>query len=401
MGPDLNNLSSPQKSIAPPPVEPPSQNVTTSVNEQPSITIQPSPPPLQNRMITFLKETKYKTPIIVGLVIIVGIIIFLATIFIKKGLISGGKNGVNVRSQYIPATPGDYSHFMDDVMNATPLPEDVERGCNSPLAPPGTTPYDNCNYRDAKISITEAQGVMSRIYNVFGVVQIPSDLNLHEEVYKNIHIKWSDNQPISATTMGWLKNAIDILPPYFYQDHPAQAIYSVTLEDLKTPESALAMRGVIAYASGLNIFISKELAEGKSTQYVINQEIATQTLFHEWTHVTQFYNTLQTYTEKYLSSLPGISGVVMRIDPIAKNYAKTAGWVFSNDEFGDGIVATLGTDAESQKQTDYGKTQYVEDMAEAGSYFMLCQNEKISEARIKWWEQTTGTSRNTYCPSKI
>lgn len=329
--------------------------------------------------------------LLVLILVYYGVVAFLTS----KGLVIS-------KSQYEAAihyTPEPVSPFptTPPYVPYTPPPEKV---CNSPLAPAGAGPVSKCNYRDSKISVANAQAVYSRIYKVFGVTQIPSNLAFHEEVYKGIHIKWTDNQPISPTTMAWLKNAIDILPPYFYQDHPVMAIYSATPQDLQTPGVAPEYLGAIAYASGLNIFIVKDLADGKSNQYVVNQYIATQALFHEWTHVTQFYDTLQTFTEDYLS-IPGNASVVMGIDPVTKDYAKTAGWVFQDDQYGDSEYAILGTDAASQKQTDYGKTKYIEDMAEAGSYFMLCKDTIISEARIKWWEQKTGTSRNSYCPSKV
>lgn len=281
-----------------------------------------------------------------------------------------------------------------------PYSAEPEKVCSSPLAPSGTTDFEKCYYRSTKASITEAQAVQNRVAKTFGVIAVPDNLKFQEEVYKGIHIKWTNSQPISSTTMSWLKEAIDVLPPYFYQDHPVTAIISATSEELGntgfTPESL----GAGAYASGLNIFLVKDFAQGSSTQYVVDKPTIIFLLFHEWVHVVQNYETLQTFTEDYLS-IPGNVVVAMPNCPFNKSYAKAAGWVFQDDQYANSTYAILGTDADSQKQSDYGKTKYIEDMAEAGASFMLCKDTLISEGRIKWWEQTTGTSRNSYCPSKI
>lgn len=295
----------------------------------------------------------------------------------------------------------DLTDYEDTpVPSFIPYSPEPEKICNSPLAPQGTTDFEKCYYRNTKASIAEAQAVQNRVAKTFGVIVLPENLKFQEEVYKGIRIRWTNNQPISSQTLSWLKNAIDILPPYFYQDHPVTSIISATSEELGytgfSPESI----GAAAYASGLNIFLVKDTAQGSSIINVVNKSTIIFTLFHEWVHVVQNYETLQTFTEDYLS-IPSNVTVALPNCPFNKSYAKAAGWVFQNDEYANSTYAILGTDANSQKQSDYGKTKYTEDMAEAGASFMLCQDNSISEKRIQWWEQTTGTDRNLYCPSKI
>lgn len=393
-----------------PPTEPLSPTQTTPLTQPiiepiPIGIINPPPQTPEKSVKTiFYQNSKFKKSILIAAIIIAT---FLVINFIG-GRFLPGKSLFNVtRTVYIDesdkVSPYDlYTPFpkYESSPEETPISDVVDYGCHSPLAPSGAGPVSKCNYRNVKASIVEAQTVMNRIYKNFGVTQIPDSLNFQEEIYKGIHIKWTINQPISTTTMAWIKNAIDIMPAYFNIDHPVLAIYSATPEDLQVKGIAPENLGAFAYESGLNIFFTKPFANGTSTQYVVNKEVATQALFHEWVHIIQFYDTLQTFTEKYLS-IPGNASVSTQIDPITKDYAKTVGWVFQSDQYGDSSYAILGTDTEPQKQTDYGKTKYIEDMAEAGSYFMLCQNEKISEARIKWWEQTTGTNRNSYCPSRL
>lgn len=375
-----------------PPTEPVQPNIETAqpvIQTPPVVEVVLPLPDVPQAPEPFYKNRMF---IIIAAVVI---LLILSTIGFFK-LRSGSLSTVpNIYPNWTPYPASSYA--SSTYVPYTPQPEKV---CNSPLAPAGAGPVSRCNYRDVKASVADAQAVMGRIYKNFGVSQIPDGLNFHEEIYKGIHIKWTDNQPVSATTMVWIKNAVDIMPSYFYIDHPVQAIYSATPEDLQVKGVAPEYLGAFAYASGLNIFLTKDFAQGSSTQYVVNKSVAIQALFHEWVHIIQMYDTLQTFTENYLS-IPGNATVAQPIDPLTKDYAKTAGWVFQSDQYGDSEFATLGTDAASQKQSDYGKTKYVEDMAEAGSYFMLCQNDNISEARIKWWEGTTATSRNSYCPSKI
>lgn len=368
----------------------------------PIVTINTPPPiPEEPGKTRFYQNPKFKKSIIIAGIII---ITFLLINFIG-GRLFPGKSLLNItRTVYIDesnqVSPYDlYTPFpkYEELPEGTPYSDIIDNGCHSPLAPAGVGLFDMCSYRDEKISIAEAQSVLNDIAPGYGIVLVPETLKFsHEENYKGITIKWTDSQPISNNTLSWIKSAIDILPPYFYQDHPVQAIISASASDLgqkHSPES----EGAALYQSGLNIFLTSEYAKGSSTTYVVNKEVLVQGLFHEWVHVVQNYEILQTFTVKYLF-IPGNASVVMGMSPFNISYAKAAGWIFQGGDFG---YATLGTDADAQKQTDYGKTKYVEDMAEAGSYFMLCQNDKISEARIKWWEQTTGTNRNSYCPSKL
>lgn len=386
-------------SLPPTQITPPIQPVIEST---PIVTINTPPQiPEEPGKTRFYQNSKFKKSVLIAAIIIV---IFLVINFIG-GKLFPGKSLINItRTVYVDQTdkvsPYDlYTPFPKYTMppDATPIPDVFDNGCHSPLAPPGVGAFDMCSYRNQKISITEAQSILKDIAPGYGIVLVPPTLKFgHIENYKGITIEWTDNQPISTNTLSWIKSALDILPPYFYQDHPVQAIISASANDLGqrySPES----EGAALYESGLNIFLTSDYAKGTSNTYVVNKEGLIQGLFHEWVHVVQNYEILQTFTVKYLS-IPGNAGVVMGMSPFNISYAKAVGWTFQGGDFGYG---TLGTGADAQKQTDYGKTAYVEDMAEAGSYFMLCQDDKISEARIKWWEGTTGTSRNTYCPSKI
>lgn len=275
-----------------------------------------------------------------------------------------------------------------------------EEACNSPLAPAQVRPYVRCYYRQSKISFAEAKEVESRISGTVGSLIIPKDLVFeHEEVYRGIPIKWTSGQPISENTLTWLKRAIDVLPDYFYIEHPLNSIISATDQELGSQTVIKPGPDTLAYASGLNIFIAETLAKGGSTYYPVDKDSAANILFHEWVHVVQHYEALETFTEEYLAKNTLV--VAMATGPLEKGFAKEVGWVYNSDEFGDGIIAKLKDDSESQKTTDYGKTKVREDMAESGALFMLCKSDQISEARILWWEKTTGKNRNEFCPSKI
>ena len=117
-------------------------------------------------------------------------------------------------------------------------------------------------------------------------------------------------------------------------------------------------------------------------------------------HIIQHYEVLQNFSEEYLS-IPGNLGVVLPLSAFNKDYARAGGWVFQNDEYADSTYAKLGDDAQSQKTTEYGRTKYIEDVAESGAGFLLCKTTEFSESRIAWWEKMIGAVRSSYCPSKI
>lgn len=272
--------------------------------------------------------------------------------------------------------------------------------CKSPLAPANVRPHVRCYYRNTKISFTEAKDVQNRISQTVGSIIIPEDLVfVHEEVYRGIPIKWTNGQPISPNVLAWLKVGLDILPDYFYIEHPVAAIISATDQELGSQTVIKPGPSTLAYASGLNIFLTATTASGGSRYYPTNQSSVLHTLFHEWVHVVQQYEALQTFTEEYLAKNRIVEA--MATGPLEKGYAREVGWVYNSDEFGDGIIAKLKDDAESQKTTEYGRSKVREDMAESGALFMECKSSEISETRTIWWEKMTGKKRSEFCPSKI
>lgn len=272
--------------------------------------------------------------------------------------------------------------------------------CTSPLAPSNVRPYVKCYYRNTKISFTEAKAVQDRIIQTVGSISIPKDLVfVHEEVYRGIPIKWTSGQPISPNVLTWLKVGLDILPDYFFVEHPLTSIISATDKELGSPTVIKPGPSTLAFASGLNIFLTETTAKGGSTYYPTDQSSVVHTLFHEWVHVVQHYEALETFTEEYLAKNTIVEA--MATGPLEKGFAKEVGWVYNSDEFGDGIIAKLKEDAMSQKTTEYGRTKVREDMAESGALFMECKSSEISEARTLWWEKITGKNRAEFCPSKI
>ena len=277
------------------PFSPPNTDTQQPAFQEPQQVIQPPSQP----EIPQSPEPFYKNKIFI---IEAGVLVFLILLILGiNRFLNHAPPGATVMSQKqyqadVNYTPEPLSSIspMATYIPATSQPEQV---CNSPLAPTGAGPVSKCNYRDTKASIADAQAVMGRIYSTFGVTQIPSSLNFHQEVYKGIAIKWTDNQPISGTAMSWIKSAIDTMPTYFYVDHPVTAIISATPDDLQTKGVAPEYLGAIAYASGLNIFLTKDLAAGSSTEYVVDEPTTFHALFHEWVHIIQMYDTLQTFTE--------------------------------------------------------------------------------------------------------
>ncbi len=376
---------------------------TEPINPVPQFEVTPQPVqiiPTQNiQPLNSPSEfhTKLRSYSLIISVIGVFIIIFIAVIY----LISPKKLAeTTVASLPSPTplitTPITNTPTIQITNFLSPTPTSTPTECNSPLAPLNVRPYVRCYYRQIKIDQLEAQAVENRISQTVGSLTIPISLVFeHSEVYKGIPIKWTKNQPLTPDVLTWLKAGIDILPNYFNIDHPVAAIISATDEELESKSIIKPGPDTMAYASGLNIFITATTAKGGSTYYPVDKTSIINILFHEWVHVVQYYEALETFTEEYLAK--GRLVEAMATGPLEKGFAKEVGWVYNSDEFGDGIIAKLKADSESQKTTDYGKTKVREDMAESGALFMVCKSNLISEARILWWEKTTGESRTKFC----
>lgn len=324
------------------------------------------------------------------------IILFLSLLFISVVVFIYLQNRQNSTTNKTTSHPTT-SSAPALLNNSSPAPV----ACNSPLAPTQALAHVKCNYRDSKASLTQIKALENQNPNQLGVMTIPPSLVfVGEETYRGIPIKWTASQPLSAATLGWLKHGIDLLPSYFYENHPVSAIISATYEELGSQSLFPPGVGMAAYANGSHIFINGTFAAGHSDIYQVNEAILIQTLFHEWVHVVQYQESMMYFTDEYLLRMG--SSQAMYLSPFNKDFAKLVGWNIKNDENGEGgMFAELGSDSESQQTTDYGKTKFIEDMADSGALFMLCQTSTISEARVKWWEQTTGTSRTSYCPSPI
>lgn len=290
----------------------------------------------------------------------------------------------------IPIEP-TITPFVYSTPIPTPLPKTI--------APSGTPDFKLKNYRSQRATIEEAQAVQNRIGATFGNIIISDEsIFTHSEVYKGIPIKWTAGQPIPADRLAWIKAAIDVLPDFFIKDHPVVSFISASNSELGLTSAANG--GAVAYASGLNIFFTNRILKDSILGAATKKDMVF-TIFHEYVHIVQHYEVLQTFSEEYLS-IPGNLIVVMKIVPFNKDFAKTAGWEFQYDEYGDSSYAILGTDAESQQTTEYGRTSYIEDLADTAASVIACDTAKISGARIKWVEDNfIKQSATSFCPEKF
>lgn len=367
-------------------------NETITQVQTPLPVSEPIAPIIVPPIIPQQPETKNKKKIWiaigVGILLVIIMIIIILSLFRQKNSASFLNNSLKTES------------FSESSNEVTPIPFTTPVECNSSLAPSNVRPHVRCYYRQSKINFAEAKDVESRISQTVGTLIVPKDLVFeHEETYRGIPIKWTNGQPISANTLSWLKAGLDILPDYFYIEHPLTAIISATDQELGSQSVIKPGPSTLAYASGLNIFLTETTAKGGSTYYPTDKTSVANVLFHEWVHVVQHYEALEIFTEEYLAKNKIVEA--MATGPLEKGFAKEVGWIYNSDEFGDGIIAKLKDDVESQKTTDYGKTSVREDMAESGALFMQCKSNEISEARTLWWENTTGKNRAEFCPSRI
>lgn len=382
-------VSQPPTTIPTPPQQPPIQQPVTTPNPPVSNPIPPENPTSQNyatvpqaQAINEIPKKNSKKWIILGLLllflILVGVGIFV--FFQIKSKNTTAQDGSGSQYTYTPIV----------VPTDTPKPVTI--------APPGTPDFALAYYLTSRGTTAKAQQIDKEIGTTIGEIPVPSDLKfIHEEVYKGIPIKWTAGQSVPNDRLAWLKAAIDKLPPFFVVDHPVLGIISATPDELKLTGTShtQALMG-FAYASGLNIFIGNNMLVDDSLHVPPNQKDIDHALFHEWTHVIQYYEALQTFTEDYLK-MAG-TGQAMRLTPYVHDFAVTVGWDYGG--YGpatwDGIPK-LKTDADSQKTSDYAKEYEYEDQAETMASLLTCDTGNFSQARIQWAEKVTNTTAASYC----
>lgn len=277
------------------------------------------------------------------------------------------------------------------IPTATPLPVTI--------APPGTPDWRLDQFRTKRATVAEAQEMNKTVGPTIGEIQFPSSLTFtHEEVYKGIPIRWTDAQPISPQRLEWIKAAIDKLPPLFVNDHPITGIYSATPEELGVTDALNKSSYTTgsAFASGIKIFLTNNILVDKPGYEPLPQIQFESTIYHEWMHIVQYYEALQTFSDSYLK-IPGNSKIAISLSPFTKDFAKLVGWEFLYDEAGNNWSGTLKTDSESQKTSDYGKSEYYEDQADTAAAFFICQTSKYSQIRIQWMEKISNTTADSYC----
>lgn len=370
--------------------------VIQNVNPDPITQPQPTPvsPPPSAPAINIQPAVKKKFPlmwIVIGITVLIlgvgGTIVFaVINNQTKSGKTIETGNLLSNNPIEPTITPWVYSTPVP-----TPLPETI--------APSGTPEFKLKNYRVARATIAEAQAVQNRIGSTFGNIIISDEsIFTQTEVYKGIPIKWTKGQPIPPDRLAWIKEAIDVLPDFFIKDHPVISFISAGNSELGLTSAAGS--GAVAYASGLNIFFTNRILKDSILGAATKKDMVF-TIFHEYVHIVQHYEVLQTFSEEYLS-IPGNLIVVMKIVPFNKDFAKTAGWEFQYDEYGDSSYAILKTDSESQKTTEYGRTSYIEDLADTAASVVACDTAEISTDRIKWIEENfIKQPDSSFCPAKF
>jgi hypothetical protein len=122
--------------------------------------------------------------------------------------------------------------------------------------------------------------------------------------------------------------------------------------------------------------------------------MARQVLMHEWMHIVQYYDGVETYTDDYLThDMAGTYDLDYK-DPLVQKFGNAVGWYYEHDY---SPVPTLKTDTESQKTTDYGKQLEYEDMADTASHVITCDTSTFSQARIDIMSQILGQSAQSFC----
>jgi hypothetical protein len=255
-------------------------------------------------------------------------------------------------------------------------------------------------YRNPKGDVNIANNLPDSVKASLGVIVIPNTNYIHNEVYKNITIKWTAGQPIPEERLLWIKDSIDTAPDFYTKNYPPQAIISATADELgmSKEQSLSATATSIAAASGTNIFLWPAFTKPNPTEPSLTKPLDFKyvqfILMHEWMHVVQYYDGVESYTDDYIThNIAGLYDLNYK-SPLVKKFGEAAGWYYQYDY---SATPTLKSDVESQKTTDYGKMLVYEDMADTASNIITCDTSMLSMARINIMTEILGQTELSFC----
>ncbi len=251
--------------------------------------------------------------------------------------------------------------------------------------------------REKKLTLEEYQELEPKLAPLFGVIEVNNAIFTHSINHNGIEIKWTDKQPLNSEKIDWIKRILDSAPEYLSKNYPINQILSANYQEMGFSEMEETLStNTAAYASGTNIFIADKLLQdvASAVSDPITEAEFRRTLYHEWMHVAQYQELIQTLTEEYLREYSA-SGIrhLFNISPYVENFGFSAGWYYKENF----TTPDLKEDEESQKSSWYGKFMMYEDMAETASGVFTCDAYEYSQARINYITKLAGKQAKDFC----
>lgn len=200
---------------------------------------------------------------------------------------------------------------------------------------------------------------------------LPKDIQGEVE-YKDVKFISTVTRPFSETEIQILKSIIDNLPQKLF-DYRPWAIISTSFESedisRSNPEG-------VAFSSGPYIFVGDVTFKKQASFDTGTYRGLTRIISHEIAHNAQFFETRSIPTEYEESFLENSS--------LVQDWVSVTGWVKNGQNW------YLPSD---QKTTEYGRSNPVEDMADAIGSLIIGEEYNLSNERIDWVLEWLGATK--------
>ncbi len=207
-----------------------------------------------------------------------------------------------------------------------------------------------------------------------GYEELPKDI-VSEVVYRDVRLISTSKRQLNDSEIKLLEIIIDSMPQKLF-DYRPWAIVS-TKFDAEKFLAKINAEGV-AFTSGPYVLVGDITFEKQESDDSGTYRGLMRVMSHEFTHVAQFFNTTKvpdSFINSYLES-----------SDLVKSWTQTNGWK------SNGTTWTLD---DNEITTDYGKSNPVEDMADAVGSLVIGDEYSISLKRTDWILKWMGVDKET------
>lgn len=223
-----------------------------------------------------------------------------------------------------------------------------------------TSLITNNSARSPQLQNTDRGLRITKVRN--GFQQLPSDITA-EVSYKDVRLISTRSREFSDQEIKMLSLIIDTLPQKLF-DYRPWAIVSTSFDAIPVKKTSGEQ---VAFASGPYIFVS-DITFRRQKEYETGTFRGLQrVLAHELTHTIQFFQ---------LESQPDDSGdAFLEGSKIVQEWTQATGWSKLNATW---VLAP------GERTTDYGKSNPIEDMADAMGGVITGDTNSISQSRVQF-----------------